>query len=378
MKIVTIWNTYSSYHLARVKALECASIDANVICFSHCTEQDDYNFFNLQPKQHKVLVKKNASQLKSFESLIATLKALWTEQPDLILTCGYERPETLASVIWSRISNKTVFLMMDNQYADRPRYELKEFVKKCYLKFFDGFICGGNSHKDYLHKLGAPTHRIKSGYDCVDNDAIWQEVVATRKSRRSLAESSNYFLCVSRMIPKKNLIRLIKAHTCYADRLSQETIPWSLLICGDGPERKQIENTIHNCGATNRVVLLGQVDQFAQIINYYAFAKALVLASHENEQWGLVVNEAMASGLPVLVSRQSGCASHLVQEGENGFTFDAMSIEQLTTHFLWLHQNAEQLPKMGERSREIIQHYSTDNFAINVMALYASFQKASI
>ncbi len=67
MKIVTIRNTYGPYHLARVRALERAFPHAQVICFSYCAESDVYQFFNLQPKQHKVLVQKRSSELSYFE-----------------------------------------------------------------------------------------------------------------------------------------------------------------------------------------------------------------------------------------------------------------------------------------------------------------------
>ncbi len=376
MKIVTIWNTYGPYHLARVRALERVFADADVVCFSHCADSNDYKFFNLQPRQHKVLVAKNSSQLRFFESLIAALRALWAERPGLVLTCGYERAETLASVIWARISGGTVFLMLDNQYDDSPRNSLKEFVKRFYLRFFDGFIYGGDTHKDYLRILDVPEIHEVHGYNCVDNDAIWKGVVAARIVGQRHFANGDYFLCVARLIQKKNLVRLVYAYAAYVERVAQTSSPWALVICGDGPERSRIEEAIRDCGVVGRVVLVGRVDEFEQMVNYYAFARALVLASHENEQWGLVVNEAMASGLPVLVSKQCGCTSSLVKNGENGFTFDGNSVELLTSHLLWLHEHADQLQRMGERSREIIQGYSPENFARNVMSLYASRRKA--
>jgi|SRR5450759_814222 len=377
MKIVTIWNTYGPYHLARVRALEHTFAGANVVCFSHCAYQDDYKFFDLQPRQHKVLVSKNSSQLRFTESLIAALRALWSERPNLVMTCGYDRPETLAGVIWARISGSAVFLMLDNQYDDSPRHLFVEFVKRIYLKFFDGFIYGGDTHKDYLHKLGVPPNHVVYGYNCVDNEAIWQGALAARKAGQPLFANNDYFLCVARMIPKKNLVRLVCAYAAYVEKIAQTGSPWSLVICGDGPERSRVEDAIRGCGVVGRVVLVGRVDEFDRVVNYYAFARALVLASHENEQWGLVVNEAMASGLPVLVSTKCGCASNLVKNGENGFVFDGESVEQLTAHLLWLHEHVEELPRMGERSREIIQGYSPENFARNVLSLYASSRKTS-
>lgn len=375
MKIVTIWNTYGPYHLARVRELEHAFVGANVLCFSHCAHQDDYKFFDLQPRQHKVLIQKNASQLRFFESLIAALRALWSERPDLVLTCGYDRPETLASVIWARISGSMVFLMLVNQYDDSPRHQIVEFVKRIYLRFFDGFIYGGNTHKDYLRRLGIPMRHEIDGYNCVDNDSIWQGAVAARKVGHRLFAENDYFLCVARMIPKKNLVRLVRAYAAYVERMTSIRRPWSLVICGDGPEHSRVEEAIRDYGVVDRVVLVGRVDEFDRVINYYAFARVMVIASDGNEQWGLVVNEAMASGLPVIVSQQCGCASSLVKDGENGFTFDGTSVDQLTAHMVWMHEHEEQLQRMGERSYEIIQHYSPEKLAMKVLKLYAETRK---
>lgn len=371
MKIVTIWNTYGPYHLARVRALEHAIAGVSVVCFSHCASQDDYKFFDLQPSQHRVLVSKNASQLRFFESLIAALRALWSERPDLVLACSYDRPETLGAVIWARLSGNKVFLMLDNQYDDSPRYFIKEFVKKVYLNFFDGFIYGGDTHKNYLRLLNVPVKNEVYGYNCVDNDVISQSVEAARKQDNRLFSENDYFVCVARMIPKKNLVCLVRAFAAYVEQIKHTRQPWSLVICGEGPERLRIEAAIQDFGVVNRVILVGRVDIFDEVVNYYAFARAMVLASHENEQWGLVVNEAMASGLPVIVSEQCGCSSSLVKNGENGFTFDGTSVEQLTAHLLWMHEHEEQLQQMGECSRKIIQDYSPEQFAMNVVKLYS-------
>ena len=371
-RIVTIWNTYGPYHVARVRALQRAFADADVVCFSHCTNSSSYEFFNLQPPQHRILVEKTSSQLLFVESLIATIRALWTERPDLVLTCGYERPETLAGVLWARIAGRTVFLMLDNRYDDCQRNRFVEFVKGAYVRLFDGFSYGGDPHKDYLRRLGVPLEREAYGYNCVDNEAVWQGVVAARKTGQPLFDGSGYFLCVARMIAKKNLVRLVHAYAAYVKEIGENGSPWPLVICGDGPERLRVEDAISEHGVVGRVALVGRVDDFDRIVNYYAFARALVLASHENEQWGLVVNEAMASGLPVLVSKQCGCAASLVTDGENGFVFDGESVEQLTAKLRWMHENAHELPRMGERSREIIQDFSPENFARNILSLYSS------
>ena len=102
---------------------------------------------------------------------------------------------------------------------------------------------------------------------------------------------------------------------------------------------------------------------------YYAFARCFVLPS-TREPWGLVVNEAMASGLPVIVSNRCGCAEDLVEDGANGYTFDPDRTGSLTEN---LHElsgmNTRELAAMADQSRELIARYSPEIWASEVAQL---------
>jgi glycosyltransferase involved in cell wall biosynthesis len=366
MKIVTIWSTYGPYHLARVKALKKAFPHAKIDCLAHCSSSDDYIFFNKKSRNIHILNDRKSSELNFCISFFSTVKYLYTNKPQLILTCGYERPETLASLIWSKINKSQIFLMLDNNYGDKSRSLYVEFIKSIYLKFFDGFIYGGNPDENYLLKLGLPLERIVNGYNCVDNDYIGLMVARTKKKYFPIIKG-NYFLCVSRLVPKKNLMRLVEAYQIYVKENSR---PWSLVICGDGPERYMLERYLEKEKLSNLVIIVGAVNEFYKLINYYTYAKYLILASHENEQWGLAVNEAMASGLPVLVSKYCGCASSLVVNNENGLIFDGRLIPDIAQKIIWMHENSKSLTKMGLKSKKIIKEFSTKNFASEVKNLF--------
>jgi glycosyltransferase involved in cell wall biosynthesis len=99
------------------------------------------------------------------------------------------------------------------------------------------------------------------------------------------------------------------------------------VLLGDGELRSSLESQVSRLGLQGSVLLPG-FKQYPELPEYYARAGAFIHAS-TTEQWGLVVNEAMASGLPVLVSNRCGCARDLVQDGVNGFTFDPYNVEQM-------------------------------------------------
>jgi glycosyltransferase involved in cell wall biosynthesis len=117
-----------------------------------------------------------------------------------------------------------------------------------------------------------------------------------------------------------------------------------------------------------RCVLLPGFKQYPELPAYYGLASAFVHAS-TTEQWGLVVNEAMASGLPVLVSNRCGCATDLVQEGVNGFTFDPYSVEAIAHAMqrVWQMEDGE-LKKMGAQSARIITNWGPERFATGLEA----------
>jgi glycosyltransferase involved in cell wall biosynthesis len=121
---------------------------------------------------------------------------------------------------------------------------------------------------------------------------------------------------------------------------------------------------IQQCGVSDHVHLVG-AKGYAELPSYYSHAGAFIHAS-TTEQWGLVVNEAMASGLPVLVSNRCGCATDLVKEGVNGWTFDPCNEEQMADLMLRIAGDEEQRKTMGLRSREIIAEWGPDRFASGV------------
>jgi glycosyltransferase involved in cell wall biosynthesis len=133
------------------------------------------------------------------------------------------------------------------------------------------------------------------------------------------------------------------------------------VLLGDGPLRSALNSQLSTLNLHGHVLLPG-FKQYPELPAYYGLASAFIHAS-TTEQWGLVVNEAMASGLPVLVSDRCGCAPDLVQEGVNGFTFDPYNVEQLAQLMLRLSTLNSQLSTMATASRLIIADWGTERFA---------------
>jgi glycosyltransferase involved in cell wall biosynthesis len=252
--------------------------------------------------------------------------------------------------------------MSESSQNDMPRKEWKEAIKRKIVSLFDAALVGGKNHVSYMQKLGKKGNEVFTGYDVIDNDYFRSNTDNIRErykiTRDRMGLPGKYFLASSRLISKKNLPFLIKAYADYRKLMQKNA--FDLVIVGDGELRNEITALIYQLKLQHFIHLPG-FRQYHQLPYYYAFASAFIHASI-SEQWGLVVNEAMASGLPVIVSEACGCAPDLVRNGSNGLTFSPYETRALTNIMLMMSSADCDLDSMGQKSREIISGCSPAQF----------------
>jgi len=240
------------------------------------------------------------------------------------------------------------------------------------VDLYSAALVGGQRHVEYLIELGMPIERIFTGYDVVDNDYFAQRALQIRNSKSDIRNEhglpENYFLASARFIEKKNLPRLINAYAEYRDRSKGTGVtapgynrgaPWDLVLLGDGPLRETLNSQLSTLNLHASVHLPG-FKQYDDLPVYYALAKAFVHAS-TTEQWGLVVNEAIASGLPVIVSNRCGCVPELMNG--NGFTFDPLDEHELASQLLKMASLSDDERRgLGDASYSIAANFTPDRF----------------
>jgi 1,2-diacylglycerol 3-alpha-glucosyltransferase len=295
----------------------------------------------------------------------AIVSALDHDRPDAVGSVGYARPESMAAASWAIERGLPTILMSESQAIDRRRLWWKELIKRRRLRSFSSALVGGPTHRDYLVQLGMPLAQIAQGYNAVDNDyfaenaRIWRQ----RPTDGSGLPPAPYFLTVCRFVPEKNLVRLIKAFVRYRAQCDPLTA-WHLVICGDGPLAPKLEKAIAQSGCARAIHRPGFL-QSDVLPRWYAHAGAFVLPSL-SEPWGLVVNEAAASSLPLLVSSHAGCAPTLVPQpdGTTGSRFDPFDIDALAHKLAWMAALTDRDRRaMGARAAEIVSHWGPDRFA---------------
>ncbi len=308
-------------------------------------------------------------QTHSREELCRTLDEM---QPQVVVGVGYADPEINQATAWALHRRVPLVTCSDSTYDDEPRSWTKELFKRRIVGAFDAALVAGRRAHDYLEHLGLGGERRFQPWDVVDNAHFERGAELCRAgesaSRERLKLPPRYFLCVARFVPKKNLQRLVEGYVRYARQAGDGA--WSLVLSGSGPLEAELRASVAAAGLNRQVHFPGFL-QYPDLPAYYGLAGAFVLPS-ESDQWGLVVNEAMAAGLPVLVSSRCGCAPDLVREGENGFTFDPEKSETLAerlTQVAGLDQARHSA--MGQRSREIVAAFSPEAFARGLEAAVA-------
>jgi len=252
--------------------------------------------------------------------------------------------------------------------GDRPRSWWTEWIKRQLVtRLFDGAFVGGERAQRYAESLGIPPGRIVRGYDVVDTPYFVRAAAEARAKaaqlRPALGLPERYFLYVGRLSPEKNLPSLLRAYGAYR-RVAPEG--WALLIVGSGPQESDLKQLAEELALPD--VHWPGFQQLDALPPFYALGSCLVLPS-TSEPWGLVVNEAMAAGLPVIVSERCGCVPELVREGVNGFVFDPGDEAALTHTMIRVSSDGCNVAEMGRASQQIISDYTPDTWAAQFLEL---------
>ncbi len=303
-------------------------------------------------------------------------RAFWSAldqvKPDIVAVNGWNNFGSLAAANCCVDRGVPLVVMSESARVDEPRTWWKEIIKRRIVDLYCAALVGGQRHVEYLVELGMPRDRIFTGYDVVDNHYFRQKAEEVRSQRSEVRQKcalpENYFLSSARFIEKKNLPRLIRAYAEYRHRsefrsrkseVGNDKAPWDLVVLGDGPLKADLCHLISDLRLNDHVHLPG-FKPYDELPVYYALGNAFVHAS-TTEQWGLVVNEAIASGLPVIVSNRCGCAPELVNG--NGLTFDPTNEDELATRLLEMASLSDQERKrLGDNSYRIAANFAPERF----------------
>lgn len=365
MKLTFCYRHIAPYHHAQLSAVSQSGHDVTVLSYD--------NFSGAAFAQ-------TAAPSRSFRVVqIQELEGVWNElhqaleesTPDVIFFPGWGHAYCLAALSWGTRHKVPCVVISDSQEHDYPRHWWQEQLKQRIISLFSaGFVAGKRSY-GYLNKLGMPPDQIVTGCDIVDNEHFSRGAQAARESdsslRKQLELPDRFFLAVNRLIPEKNVDSILTAYAAY--RAKGVPCDCKLVIIGDGPLRFELFERARSLKIEFSVYFVSP-QTYDVMPRYYALASALILAS-TTDQWGLVVNEAMACGIPVVVSDRCGCSEDLVHDGKNGFTFSPDDINRLTEIMIDLASGRCDAADMGRQGREIIDNWSLKCYTESLNAAVA-------
>lgn len=364
-KIVIIWQRHLPYHVARIRRLRnrAEGMGLRLIAIEVASQDESYGFPEDTKSAERICCFPGSSYHSHTKREIyqKVSKVLSEVGPDIVFFPATPFPEGMAGIAYARRRNKKAVMMDDAWEFTDNRGFLTRQVKRLIHRNVDAAFIPAPSHKNYYQKLGFPEERIIYGIDAVDNEYFSAATDEVRHrplnfhSTKKLPE--NYFLFVGRFLQRKGIDNLINAYNRYKMNCVEEA--WSLVLVGKGPAFGDMSKLAEN----NPNIIFAGPQYGDELCVYYGMASVFVCPSI-SEPWGLVINEALASGLPVLVSTGCGSARSLVRDGNNGWTFPRGDEDALCSLMLKISGlPIGELKDMGDRSREIISNWSLDRFA---------------
>lgn len=302
---------------------------------------------------------------------IAAVCRLWTLlgviRPAVVHVAGWGLPLIIAAILMARLRGARVVASSDTWTSESG--VLRSALKRVVLRMITQFAPGGARQAAYLNRNGIGAERILPANMTVDVASMRAlhasqggAARAQMRAKLNLADGDVLFLFVGRLSPEKGVDILIDAFarlhaTSYAH----------LLIVGDGAERSRL---VALASGMERIRFSGRLSG-AALLAAYAAADVFVAASRR-EPWGLVVNEAMAAKLPVILPDCFGCLDDLVRPGETGLVVPVKDAGALARAMLDLAADPDRRNRMGIAAEQLIAVWTIEAQASLVMRSWRS------
>jgi L-malate glycosyltransferase len=369
-RVALIWSQFAAYHVDRCEAVgRRLAGRADVHAVEVASSSQIYGWEpSREPEgceKHTLFSGVDFELIPRPKRLAALLRVLWRCRM-VCFGIGYNEPDVIIAAWVLRLLGVRVIMMTDSKFDDKRRSAGYEFFKRLLLSAFHAAIVGGGTrHIAYARFLGFRRRMVLAGYDTVGLNRIRAD------ARQPIAPlgmpyAKRHFIYVGRFIAKKNLSRLIEGYGLYAARAGPAAR--RLRLVGSGPLEQDLRNQIFRLGLGDMVEILG-FQSSREVSRLLAESLSLILIS-KVEQWGLVVNEALAVGLPVIVSNQVGSREVLVRNLGNGFVIAHHDTAALCAAMLALTDDEPAWRAMVAGSHERAWLGDADRFAEAVDILF--------
>lgn len=361
-RIGLIWTQFSAYHIDRLEAVGRRLSDrVEVVAIEVASTSTTYAW---EPSgavrnavKRQIFPGEAYERIPFFRRFRGQLREL-ARCDAVFVGVAYSNPDIILIALILRLLGKPVVMMTASKFDDHPRSALKEWFKAQLLSCFSGAIVGGGRQHDYVRFLGFRARRVLPGYNTVCMERVRHQAAEAGASTGYSFDNRN-FVYVGRFVAKKNIETMLQAYSIYAHAAGERAR--RLIMVGDGPLDTALHAQCAQLGIAHLVDFTGFLTA-AQVSAKLAQGLALVLVSGE-EQWGLVINEALAVGLPVIASFEVGAREALVRNLLNGCLVQSGSIESIAQAFAFVAHDEPRWQAMAWHSRERAWLADSERFA---------------
>lgn len=296
------------------------------------------------------LGKSNEHVAFAYSGLGAVLKEL---NPDLLIVPGFSLATVKALGLFIRRKCKYI-IWTGSIGGERPKFDRWfKMSRRLLARYATAAVVYGTRAGNYVKTLGMRGPKIFTAINTVDTSFFEDATRAHRQ--KSPQKDRKYLTYIGALSPGKNVMKLLEV----VRELARSRKDFCLEIVGDGEEKERLETFV----ATEKIedVVRFQGYQQKQDVPEYLARSNAFLFQTDYDVWGLVLNEAMAAGVPCLVSHKAGASEDLVQEGETGFTVDFSDVSSVVPRINWILDNPQPAYAMGEKARTFIVEHANLN-----------------
>jgi len=368
------WTSHGPYHLDRLEAVHAARItDLDIVGAATTASTDSHPWDRISSEQVNIynLVDQKFQETSSWQRLVPRLRDLRNYKIEYAFLCNYELIDTFAVAVVLRLCGAKVYSMMDSKFDDKKRLLWRELLKSFFLLPYHGALVSGRRSREYVEFLGMRPDLVFEGYDTVSVARI-RALAQAQPAPNGTPFALRHFTVVARHVPKKNLFLVVDAYARY--RQAAGANARALHFCGTGEFEESLRADVARRDLAG-VEFRGWLGAEA-VAKALATSLALILPSVE-EQWGLVVNEALAMGVPILCSDNVGARDSLVRTAVNGYVFESDNGEGLAHLMTRLATDEHEWRRMAEAASEFSYKGDTCQF-VSAVAKVLGYGKSAL
>lgn len=325
----------------------------NMAANSRSWQVNDYTDLNIKEEEMKSIFNTKYGSLD--KDLIKIVKT-----NDVIILGGYEQPSFWTLAFYCRMFKKNYYIIIDGTNPKNcisKESTSKKLIKGYMINGATAVFGNGIVSKKFVEKFNS-NKKVYNQYLTVDTNYI--KSLEPEKDKLRIELRTKYgiqidkkvILYSGRLIKRKNIDKLIEA----ISKLKDDNV--QLIITGDGEEKENLIDLAKMLDVN--MYITGFIKNQEELFKHYYLADVFILPSF-NEPWGLVINEAMAAGLPIIASNECGAYMDLVRDGVNGFVIDPNNIDDIKSKISKIIYDDKLMKNMGINSKDIVKDWSFDS-----------------